>query len=491
MLTATLIFKHIEKKIHSVKVIKMNAFVTAVANQEARTANGMKARKSTASACVDLFYKIGASRGKNITGAFTAAYVENADVALRIAQWARDVRGGAGERQLFRDILVHLEKRDPDAALALLKKVPEVGRWDDIFVFSTPTLKSAAYTMLGDALRAKNGLAAKWTPRKGQIAAEVRAFFGMTPKQYRKSLVALTTVVETQMCAGDWDNINFSHVPSVASRNYKKAFNRHTPLFAEYVAKLVSGDKTVKVNASAIFPHDVLKGIAHSYTGKLSKTETDHVIAQWDALPNYVGDASILPLVDVSGSMTTSVPGSTVRCLDVAVGLGLYLADKNKGAFKDTFLTFSSKPELVTLKGNIVEKVDQMSRSNWEMSTNLHAAMDKILSVAVKGSVPESDMPKMLLILSDMQFNQCARYDDSAMEMIERKFEAAGYSMPQIVFWNLNSSDNVPVKADKSGAALVSGFSPSIMTSLLAADLDQFTPEGIMLKTVMVPRYDI
>jgi hypothetical protein len=488
MLTATLNFL-VKKKIHSVKVIKMNAFVTAVANQEARTANGMKARKSTAKATVDLFYNIGASRGKNIVGDFTAAYVENSDVALRIAQWSRDVRGGAGERQLFRDILVHLEKRDPDAALALLRKVPEVGRWDDIFVFTNPDLKSAAYTMLGDALRAKNGLAAKWTPRKGKIAAEVRSFFGMTPKQYRKSLVALTKVVETQMCAGDWDNINFSHVPSVASRNYKKAFNRHTPLFAEYVAKLVSGDKTVKVNANAIFPHDVLKGIAHSYT-KLDKTETDHVIAQWDALPNYVGDASILPLVDVSGSMTCSAGGKTdVRCLDVAVSLGLYLADKNKGVFKDTFLTFSSKPQLVTLKGNIVDKVTQMSKSDWEMSTNLHAAMDKILSVAVKGNVPASDVPAMLLILSDMQFNQCARFDDSAMEMIERKFEAAGYAMPQVVFWNLNSTSNVPVAADKSGAALVSGFSPSIMTSLLAADMDQFTPEGIMLKTVMSDRY--
>ena len=467
----------------------MNSFVQAVANQEARTENGMKARKSTAKKTVDLFYNIGASRGKDIVTGFTSAYVEDKNIALRIALWARDVRGGAGERELFRSILKHLEKTDPDSAMALLKRVPEIGRWDDLFVFESDLLKKAAYTMLGDALRAKNGLAAKWTPRKGQIAREIREFFGMTPKQYRKSLVALTKVVETQMCANDWDNINFSHVPSVAARNYKKAFNRHTPAFAEYVAKLVSGDKTVQVNANAIFPHDVLKGIAHSYT-KLNKTETDHVIAQWDALPNYVGDASILPLVDVSGSMTCSAGKNTnVRCLDVAVSLGLYLADKNKGVFKDTFLTFSSKPELVTLKGNIVQKCDQMSRSQWEMSTNLHAAMNKILDVAVKGSVPQSDMPAMLLILSDMQFNQCARYDDSAMEMIERKFEAAGYSMPQVVFWNLNSSDNVPVKADKSGAALVSGFSPSIMTSLLAADLDQFTPEGIMLKTVMSDRY--
>jgi hypothetical protein len=469
----------------------MNAFVNAVANQEARTANGMKARKSTAKAVVDLFYNIGASRGKNIVPAFTAAYVENADVALRIAQWARDVRGGAGERQLFRDILVHLEKRDPKAALSLLAKVPEVGRWDDIFIFETKQLKAAAYTMLGNALRESNGLAAKWTPRKGPIAAEIRAFFGMTPKQYRKSLVALTKVVETQMCANDWDNINFSHVPSVAARQYKKAFNRHTPAFAEYVAKLVAKDPTVKVNASAIYPHDVLKGIAHSYV-KFDKTETDHVIAQWDALPNYVGDASILPIVDVSGSMTCAAGKNTnVRCLDVAVSLGLYLADKNKGVFKDTFLTFSSKPELVTLKGNIVQKVEQMSKSNWDMSTDLHAAMSKILDVAVKGNVPASDMPAMLLILSDMQFNHCARFDDTAMQMIERKFADAGYTVPQVVFWNLNSSDNVPVKADKSGAALVSGFSPSIMTALLSADLDQFTPEGIMLKTVMVPRYDI
>jgi hypothetical protein len=469
----------------------MNAFVNAVANQEARTANGMKARKSTANACVDLFYSIGASRGKNITGDFTAAYVQNSDIALRIAQWARDVRGGAGERQLFRDILVHLEKRDPDAALALLKKIPEVGRWDDVFVFSTPALKSAAYTMLGDALRAGNGLAAKWTPRKGKIAAEVRAFFGMTPKQYRKSLVALTKVVETQMCANDWDNINFSHVPSVAARNYKKAFNRHSPAFAEYVARLVKGDKTVKVNADAIFPHDVLKGIAHAYK-TFDKTEKDHVKAQWDALPNYVGDASILPIVDVSGSMTCPVGGAgATRCIDVAVGLGLYLADKNKGVFKDTFLTFSDKPQLVTLKGDILQKLDQMVKSNWEMSTNLHAAMNKILDVAVKGNVPQSDMPKMLLILSDMQFNQCARFDDSAMQMIERKFADAGYTVPQVVFWNLNSSGNVPVKADKSGAALVSGFSPSIMKALLSADLDQFTPEGIMMKTIMVDRYKL
>ena len=471
----------------------MNAFVNAIANQESRTANGMKARKSSANKCVDLFYSIGASRGKNIVPAFTAAYVEDADLALRIAQWSRDVRGGAGEREIFRSVLVHLEKTNPDAALALLAKVPEVGRWDDIFVFQTPKLKTAAYTMLGDALRAQNGLAAKWTPRKGKIAAEIRVFFGMSPKQYRKSLVALTRVVETQMCANDWDNINFNHVPSVAARNYKKAFGRHTPKFAEYVAALVKGEVGVKVNANAIFPHDVLKGVVGMYGRKtLSKTDLDHITAQWNALPNYVGDASILPIVDVSGSMGCPAGGKgDVTCMDISISLGLYLADKNRGVFKDTFLTFSDRPDLMTLRGDIVQKIDQMSKSDWGMSTNLHAAFEKILSVAVKGKAPQEDMPAMVLILSDMQFNQCVKHDDSAMEMIERKYEAAGYTCPKVVFWNLSASDNTPVKSDKSGAALVSGFSPAIMASLLGADVEQFTPFGIMQKTVMIPRYDL
>jgi hypothetical protein len=468
----------------------MNTFVNAVANQEARTANGMKASKSTTNKVVDLFYNIGASRGKDIIPAFTAAYVADKNLALRVALWARDARGGAGERELFRSILKHLEKTDVDAAKAMLAKVPELGRWDDIFVFTTPEMKKAAYTMLGDALRAQNGLAAKWTPRKGEVAREIREFFGMSPKFYRKSLVALTNVVETQMCAKDWDAINFSHVPSVASARYKKAFNRNTTKFAEYVAALVKGeDPTVKVNAAAVYPYDVLKGI-NSYSNNYGKTELDHIVAQWNALPNFVGDANILPLVDVSGSMCCPAGGkSTTTCMDVAVSLGLYLAEKNQGKFKDTFLTFSDKPELKTLQGNIVEKMHQMVKSDWGMSTNLHKAFEKILDVAVQGEVPQSEMPEMVLILSDMQFNQCVRNDDSAMEMIQRKYAAAGYAVPQVVFWNINSSDNVPVKADKSGAALVSGFSPAIMKALLAADMAEFTPEGIMLKAIMSDRY--
>jgi len=479
----------------------MNTFVNAVVNQEARTANGMKARQSSANAVVDLFYNIGASRGKDVTPAFVAAFVENRELALRVAAWARDVRGGSGEREIFRSILRYLEKTDVEAAKALMTKVPELGRWDDIFVFESDVMKSAAYTMLGDALRARNGLAAKWTPRKGKIAAEIRQFFGMSPKFYRKSLVEMTKVVETQMCAKDWDNINFSHVPSVAAARYKKAFNRNTPAYAAYVAELVKPETErsvdVKVNASAVYPYDVLKGRINSYGVSFDKTELNLIQAQWDALPDYMGTgADILPLVDVSGSMTCKAGGSNSKsgltCLDVAVSLGLYLADKNVGKFKDTFLTFSSKPQLMHLKGNINQKIDQMVKSDWQMSTDLHAALDKVLMTAVKGKVAAHEMPAMLLILSDMQFNACVTHDDKAIDMIARKYREAGYEMPKVVFWNLNASyGNTPVKFDKSGTALVSGFSPAIVKPLLSGDLDGFTPESVMMKTIMDDRYKV
>ena len=471
----------------------MNTFVNAIVNQQARTANGMKTRKSTANAVVDLFYNVGASRGKNIVPQFTSAFAEDKSLALRVAAWVRDARGGAGERQVFRDILKYLEKNDTEACKALLTKVPELGRWDDIFVFETKEMKTVAYTMLGDALRERNGLAAKWTPRKGPIALEVREFFGMSPKFYRKSLVEMTKVVESQMCAKEWDEINFSHVPSVASARYKKAFNRNTEKYGEYVAALVKGDNPeVKVNASVAYPYDVLKGRINSYGVSFDKTELDLIQKQWEALPNYLGDANILPLVDVSGSMTCSAgKNAKLSCLEVAVSLGLYLADKNKGKFKDTFLTFSGKPELLHLKGNINQKIDQMVKSTWAMDTNLVAAFKKILDVATEGNVPQEEMPAMLLILSDMQFNQCVEFDDTALQAIERNYQTAGYEMPKVVFWNLNASGNAPVKFDESGTALVSGFSPAIVKPLLSGDMDSFTPEAVMLKTIMDDRYAV
>ncbi|MGZ4850462.1 MAG: DUF7788 domain-containing protein, partial [Candidatus Bathyarchaeia archaeon] len=265
----------------------------------------------------------------------------------------------------------------------------------------------------------------------------------------------------------------------------QKAFFKHDPVrYAAWREGLKTGE--TKVHATTLYPYDVLKSVRHG--------DKDVALAQWEALPNYVGDANVLPLVDVSGSMTCPAGGyaskSKITCLDVAVSLGLYLADKNKGKFKDTFLTFSAQPQLLHLKGNLLQKMDQMESSQWQMNTNLHAAFEKILETAVKGKVPQSEMPGMLLIFSDMQFDACVKHDDSALQMIQRKYEQAGYNVPKVVFWNLNASyGNVPVQHNQQGVALVSGFSPALMKSILKGE--NFTPEGIMLETIMKDRYTI
>lgn len=479
----------------------MNTFVKSIGADLTTTINGMTAYESSLDSCVDFFFKVGASRGQNIVPLFVKAYVENPDLALRIAQWARDVRGGAGERRIYRDILLHLEKHEPLAAKALASKTPEVGRWDDLLVFNYPELRKVAFSMIATALKAGNGLVAKWMPRKGKEAAELRKFLGMSPKQYRKTLVNLTNVVETKMCAKDWNSIEFGKLPSLASARYKKAFIRNAAeAYAKYAERLSKGEE--KINANAVYPYDVLKGLTNIYDRQnYGPIELAVIEAQWKALPDYMNDENVLALVDVSGSMGCHVgtgqpgsghpgrgTGSVLTCMDVAVSLGLYVADKNKGAFKDTFLTFSGDPELLHLKGSILDKLSQMTSSSWGMNTDLNKAIKKVLSHAISNKVAQEDMPTMLLVMSDMQFDQAGSF--TASEMIEQQYAAAGYKMPRVVWWNINAYENVPCRAGKNGMALVSGFSPSILKSILAnSTFEEFSPRSIMLETVMVDRY--
>ena len=473
------------------------SFVNAVKQSKtkavARTENGMKAKATSASPVLDLFGLIGSARGTDITKQFVTSFVENADLTMRMLQWVRDIREGAGERATFRNLLSALESTDPTLAGKLMHKIPALGRWDDLFAYKDATNRNQAFALIAEALQAKNGLAAKWMPRKGPVAVELTRYLGLSPKAYRKLIVGLTNVVETQMCSKEWDAINFSHVPSVASARYQKAFGRNAKeSYSAYIAELkkpqAERDPKVKINAGAVYPYDVVKSVI-----KGNKAVADE---QWKALPNYIGDAKVLPMVDVSGSMgQLYYSKSALQPIDIAVSLGLYCADKNTGAFKDLFLTFSERPEMLHLKGTLSQKMEQMSRSDWEMNTNLHAAFDEILKIAVKGKVAQEDMPDMLLILSDMQFDECTEYDDSAMQMIKRKYKDAGYDLPKIVFWNLSmygkENGNTPVKFDQNGTAHVSGFSPSIMKSVLANDLEDYTPYNVMLKTLMNSRYDL
>lgn len=461
----------------------MNQFVEAICETQVPTltANGGRTWDSSKNSLVDLFFSIGSSRGKDLSSEFNRALAEDLSLALRLLFWARDVRGGCGERQTVRTILLDLEKNHSEILGNILHHLPTFGRWDDLLIFQTKEIKEKAYAIIQRALLNGDGLACKWMPRKGEIAVELRQFCKLSPKKYRKLLVNGTQVVEQKMCSGEWTSINYSGVPSLASSRYQKAFKRHDEEgYEKWKEKLKNGEASV--NAGAVYPYDIIK----SYRAGGDNTV---IGTQWNNLPNYCGEELVLPMVDVSGSMNIPVAGNkNLSCLDVSVSLGLYLADKNRGPFKDIFLTFSEQSKIQRLQGDLISKIAQLESSEWGMNTNLESAFDTILFYAKEGKVKASDMPAYLLILSDMEFDEGAEFDESSMEMIQRKYQEAGYVVPKIVFWNLNArKGNVPVKYNKEGVALVSGFSPAIMTSILSAK--NFTPMDIMLETLNQPRY--
>ena len=460
-------------------------------NASAVTQNGAVTNASSLNKNVDLFFQAGASRGKDISATFVGALVEDSEVAVRVLQWARDVRGGAGERETFRKLFGNLIRNEPALAARLLVKVPEVGRWDDLFVAFGTSLENAALKLIAAALMVDaNGLAAKWMPRQGAVAGKIRAYLKMSPKQYRKHVVALSDTVEQKMCAQDWNSITYPHVPSVAAARYQKAFLKHDPSgYGAYKEQLKTGEATI--NASAIYPYDVIRALQNG--------DADVANAQWASLPNYLegSDENILPVVDVSASMTWVKVSGQITPLDVAISLGLYTSERLGGAFKDTFITFSGKPEMVQLKGNLSQRYQQMARSNVGGNTDIQAVFKMILNSAKKHKVPESELPTKILILSDMEFDTCvtagsgyrAPVSVSAMDMIRDQYADAGYKLPQVVFWNLNASGkNSPVTYNEVGTALVSGFSPSVVKSILGGD--EMTPISIMLSTVMIKRYD-
>lgn len=467
----------------------MSDLFTAI-NSTGTTLNGAVTNVSSLNKNVDLFFLIGASRGKDIEATFAAALAEDSEVAVRILQYGRDARGGAGERETFRKLFGYLIRTEPKLAERILVKLPEIGRWDEVAMAFGTSLERDALRMIAFALTdTQDALCAKWQKRQGAEANKIRAYLRLTPKDYRKLLVGLSNTTEQKMCAQEWDKIVYPHVPSVAAARYQKAFLKHDPIrYGEYKEKLVSGEE--KINASVAYPYDVIRSL-HS---------GDRTVAneQWKALPNYLEGSTenILPVVDVSGSMSSVFVSGSVTALDVAISLGLYTSERIGGVFRDQFITFSSAPKMLKLSGNLGQRYDQMSRSEWGMSTNLSAVFKLILGAATKNKISQDQMPTKILILSDMEFDACMTSDSShtsmsvsAMDFIEKEYSAAGFKIPQIVFWNLNGrAGNSPVTYNKAGAALVSGFSPSIMKSILGSD--EMTPLSIMLKTVMTKRYD-
>ena len=472
----------------------MNPLMTSLSNV-GMTQNGAASYKSTGSACLDLFSKVGSARNmdeKELLNKFYQAGLEDLDVATRIMMWVRDARGGAGERGTFRKLLKEFDTwclgvpGGYDLMRTVVDKAVELGRWDDIF--EVQNYHDLVVAKVARGIAENDQLLLKWLPReksaKRAVAVRLMQALGLTPKQYRKVCTGVVTT-ETLMCAKKWDAINLSHVPSVASTRYQKAFERQHPGYAEWKQALEDG--TAKVNASVSMPHDVLHA---SHAG------TDHKVVQamWDALPNYIPEGvNILPISDVSGSMSCSASGS-VTCMAVSIALGAYLATKNTGPFAGALITFDDNPTFHWMgKDNIANEFNKIQSMPWGGSTNFQATFDLILAHAKKVKATQEQMPKVVLCLSDMQFNVAdGGYRHSTnFEVIERKYAEAGYKMPTLVFWNLNAGygDDTPVTKEHKNVALVSGFSPAILKSVLAGE--EVTPVKIMLDTVMVDRYKV
>jgi len=459
------------------------------------TENGMEAFHSSLNDCVDLFFQIGSSRGKDLIGQFMAAYQENPEYAMRIVLWGRDIRGGAGERETVRLIINGLagapnpELRE--VAQTLIQRLPEVGRWDDLqAAFGTP-LESFAAELWVTAIEQGNGLAAKWAPRKVKKGARplIKAAGVRNEKAWRRLIVPLSDTVEQRMCANEWSQITYSHVPSVAAARYQAAFYRHDPDgYASYRAKLSRGDADVKVNASAVFPYDIVKSL------RLGDAQVAD--AQWKALPDYIGDsnARFMVVCDVSCSMNQTLGSGTVTAMDVSTSLAMYLAERNTSIFKDQFITFSERPQMQVIKGKTLkQRWQSVESAGWGANTDLQKTFKAVLTAAKRANLSQEDMPTHLLVISDMQFDhpfvQRRGTNFTAQEMAREMFSKAGYEVPQLVWWNVcDRGNNIPVTMHESGAALVSGASPAVVKGLLGGTL---TPHSVMLDTIMSDRYAV
>jgi hypothetical protein len=467
----------------------MSALFAAVNTKMGKTENGAAAHTSTLNACLDLFSQAGASRGKDITSAFAKAKAEDLKLATQILFWLRDVRGGAGERQLFRDNVLSITTKEN--ALQVVRKTVEVGRWDDLQVFLGTQYEDLVVSVTADALLTENALTAKWTPRSGAMFNLLRKKMELTPKELRKMLVRLSNTVEQLMSAGKWNEIDFSKLPSVASSRYMTAFHRNdSDRYEAYKNALVKGE--AKINAGAVYPYDITKNIKRERFNSGSTT-VQVAEQQWKALPDYMegNTLKVLPVIDVSSSMDCPAGGSkSVTCMDVAVGLGMYIAERNGSFFKDQFITFHEKPEMYKMEGRLSDRMRAVYSAKWGGNTDLKATFDLILNAAVKHRLSADDMPTDIIILSDMQFDRADRKGNKTLfEVIRKQYEKAGYQMPRLVFWDLRAVGNYTVQQHETGTSLVSGFSPSLLKSILGG-VNQ-TPYDTMLDTVNVERYTL
>lgn len=451
------------------------------------TENGALSHRSTLDGVLDFFYHAPARRGQDNTSLFLRAFGEDRTLAAKALFHVRDVRGGQGERETFRQGLRELSKNFRPEFDRLISFVPVYGRWDDLMEFvSNPKVVALVRDQLSIDLNSEDGvsLLAKWMPsintsskKTVALAYQWAKALGWGAAEYRRKLSYLrgkVNLVETAMSQNHWDAISYGQIPSRAGMIYKEAFKRHdASRYEGFINSVLSGEKTI--NAGTLYPYELMQ--------KVKANNDNTVEALWRNLPNYANtEENALVIADVSGSMS-GLP------MDVCISLAIYIAERNKGLFKDKFITFSARPEIQEIKGKtLYEKYTNLSRAHWDMNTNFQAVFNLLLDTAVKNSVPADQMPTKVFVVSDMQFDACVE-GGTNFESIKRKFAAAGYTLPTIVFWNVASRhDEAPVTKDEKGVFLVAGCSPSIFEKAIKAEAT--TPLEMMLEVLNGPRYE-
>lgn len=492
------------------------------------TENMAVARKSSDSSVLDLFAKGGAlrKRGHNdIVAIFSRAFAEDKLLATKCAFYLRDIRGGMGERKVFRVILNYLAENYPNIVLKNIELVPFFGRWDDLYsAFDTEIEEEVAQFMkdsLDDDLKTIKeegghpSLLAKWLASENasseetkRLARKTMNYFGMAPREYRKTLSKLREeigIVEKLMSENRWEEIDFEKVPSQASRIYRDAFKRHQPeRYKKYLEQVESGEAEMK--AGATFPYEIVRPIINDIYlrgSNLSSNDKKMLNAQWNSLPEFdCTERNAIAVVDTSGSMfwDDSLPLPAT----VALSLGLYFAEHNEAeGLKNKFITFSSEPELIEVKGdNLYDKINNMGDAHWDNNTDIEAVFDLILKTAEEYELDPDEIPQKLYIISDMEFDHargCSPYGyerDSItdkrtlMQKIADKFSVTKYDMPLLVFWNVDSrQDQVPVKMDETGFQMVSGCSPNIFK--WAVDNEATNAYDLMIDVLSDERYDV
>lgn len=463
------------------------------------TQNAAPAYSTTGSSLLDFFAQAGASRANPhvAVNLFKKAYKENPLAAIRLAFYFRDPRGGQGERAVFRGILRSIAKEHPKLAGYLASYVPAYGRWDDLISLRGTEAWDYALSVWVDAINQGDGLACKWSPREKsaqkEAALDLMRALHFTPAKYRRHIARYTKVVENQMCAKQWGEINFNHVPSQALLKYRSAFYKHEPeRFPQWIEDVRSNKKTTgaKANVSTLLPHQFIRALnlisgwsVRNYSW-LSRENIQFLDTMWNELLEHYGtvEYDILPVIDVSGSMYSGA--QDVMPIEVSVGLGLFLSEMIQGRWNRKFITFSAHPEIVSVAPNsdIAMKLIRIAQGQSGLNTDIAAVMRLLANTfELTGTEP----PSIVLIISDMQFDSNSRESSSnrgsygtGFENAVELFKSRNLRIPRFIWWNVNNSNGLNFQihlSDLRGVqtAYVSGFSPITIKGIVeVGDLD-------------------